>query len=73
MAEAVGSGMFELKREDVKKILNNAAIFFAPALLVFLLALRAGVPIEQAAIAVGLWVFDVVIDLVRKYIKDNAK
>ncbi len=73
MAEAVESGMFELKRQDINRILKNAAIFAAPALLVFLITLRAGGTLEEAAIALELWAFDVLIDLIRKYIKDNTK
>jgi hypothetical protein len=62
------SQRFTLNKEDVKKWLKNAAIFFAPALLVFLVAIQAGTPREEALYLVYLWLLNTAIDLTRKFV-----
>jgi hypothetical protein len=67
------SERFSLNKEDVKKWLKNAALFFAPALLVFLIAIEAGTPREEALYLVYLWALNVLIDLTRKFLASNGK
>lgn len=65
------SGRVELNNEDVKKWVKNTIIFLAPALLVFLTAVQAGVPVQQALLAVYTYMLNVVIDLLKKFISSN--
>ena len=60
-----------LIKEDYQRWLKNAAIFFAPAALIFLLALQAGKPVDEAAYAIYLWFLNSLIDLIRKWAKEN--
>ncbi len=62
------SKRFALNHEDVKKWLINTAVFLAPALLVFLSAIQAGVPVRQAMLAVYTYLLNVAIDLLKKFI-----
>ena len=62
------SKRFQLNSADVKKWVTNAAIFFAPALLIFLTAIQAGTPYEQAIYLVYLWLLGSLIDLLRKFV-----
>lgn len=64
----VPSKRFTLNKEDVTKWLTNTAIFLAPALLVFLTAIQAGMPVKQAMLAVYTYLLNVVIDLLKKYV-----
>lgn len=62
------SNRFELNREDLKKWLNNAAVFLAPAALIFLVEINSGHTLEQALIAIKVWALSTAIDLLRKFI-----
>jgi hypothetical protein len=62
------SERFTLNKEDVKKWLKNTAIFFAPALLVFLVAIQSGTTREEALYLVYLWLLNTAIDLTRKFV-----
>jgi hypothetical protein len=62
------SKRFRLNNDDVKRILTNAGIFLAPALLIFLVQIQAGVKVSEALYAVYLWALNTVIDLLRKFI-----
>lgn len=61
------SEKFSLNKEDIVKVLKNAAIFLAPALLVFLLAVQSGVSVKEALNLVYLWGLNTAIDLLRKF------
>ena len=62
------SKRFELNSADIKKWLTNAAIFFAPALLVFLMAIQSGTAPKEALYLVYLWLLNSSIDLLRKFV-----
>jgi len=66
------SERFTLNQEDVKRWLKNTAIFFAPAFLVFLIAIQSGTPREEALYLVYLWLLNTAIDLTRKFISDGS-
>jgi len=61
------SERFTLNTTDIKAWLKNAAIFVAPDLIIFLGALAAKFSAEGAFVIV--LVLNLVIDLLRKYIK----
>lgn len=61
------SKRFTLNQADVEKVLKNAAIFLAPALLVFLLQIQSGKDWKEALVAVELWALNITIDLLRKF------
>jgi hypothetical protein len=63
------SKKFTLNSEDAQKIYKNALIFLAPALLVFLVQIQAGVEVKQALNAVYLWAMNTTIDMLRKFIE----
>ena len=67
----IKSEEFQLTKQDVVKWSKNALIFSAPALLVFLTQIQAGVPIDDAMSAVYLWLLNTLVDLVRKFIQEN--
>lgn len=67
-----GSPRFELNTIDIKRIAKNAAIFFAPAILLFAIELQAGKPMSEAVIVLQLWGFNTLIDLIRKFIAENS-
>jgi len=62
------SKRFTLNKEDVRKWLKNTAIFLAPAVLVFLVAIQAGTPRDEALYLVYLWLLNTFIDITRKFI-----
>lgn len=62
------SKRFDLNKEDLNKWINNSLVFFAPALLVFLIQIQAGKDINESLVAVKLWVLNTLIDLLRKFI-----
>lgn len=62
------SKKFSLNSEDAKRVLKNAAIFLAPALLIFLVQVQGGVAMSEALNAVYLWGINTAIDLLRKFI-----
>jgi hypothetical protein len=57
-----------LNKDDIKKVAINALTFLAPALLIFLTAIKSGVPVKDALYAVYLWLINVLIDLLKKFI-----
>lgn len=64
------SDRFQLNMDDAKRIARNALIFLAPALIVFLTQLQAGVPMGEALVALKLWALNTAIDLLRKFISN---
>jgi len=58
----------KLNKEDVKKWLNNTAIFAAPFLLVFLVSVQSGADINESLYVLYLYALNVIIDLLRKFI-----
>jgi len=62
------SKRFELNRVDVEKWATNAAIFLAPALLLFLVSIQSGSDWREALKFVELWLLNTVIDVLRKFI-----
>lgn len=67
----MNSGRFTLNQYDWAKWGKNAAIFFAPALLILLVALQNGVPMHDALIAVYGWGLNTAVDLLRKFIQEG--
>lgn len=65
------SEKYSLNNEDLIKVLKNAAIFLAPALLAFLTAIQSGVDFKVAMGAVYLWGLNTSIDLLRKFIQER--
>lgn len=65
------SPRFTLNREDVQKWAKNAIVFFAPALLLFLVSIQAGKSVQEAAQVLYLWGLNTAIDLTRKFIAEN--
>lgn len=62
------SNRFELNKADVEKWLKNTAIFAAPAVLIFLTEIQAGKSLDEALVAIKVWVLSTAIDIVRKWI-----
>jgi hypothetical protein len=64
------SKRFTLNKEDFKKILHNALVFAAPALLVLLADITKALPEWVAGVwlIVALYVVNVVVDALRKFI-----
>ncbi|MDQ5931254.1 MAG: hypothetical protein QG674_420 [Patescibacteria group bacterium] len=62
---------FGLTQADLKKVVKNALIFFAPALLIFLLEIQGGGDIKVAIVAIKLWAINTAIDLLKKYIAES--
>ena len=62
------SGRFELNKKDVEKWLKNTAIFAAPAALIFLTEIQAGKSLDEALVAIKVWLLGTLIDLFRKWI-----
>ena len=67
------SSRFTLNRTDIEKWLKNAAIFSAPFLLVFLVAIQSGVELKDALVAVYLYALNISIDLLRKFIAGHPE
>lgn len=64
---------FQLNRSDLLKIAKNAAIFSAPAALIFLTIIQKGGSINDAMIAVYGWLLNTAIDTLRKYISGTKR
>ena len=69
----IGSPALSLNKTDAKKWGKNTLIFLAPVLLSALLTLVNEIPKEATWGIIALFVVNVVIDLVRKFISDNSK
>lgn len=65
------SKRFTLNKEDVKKWAINTLTFLAPALIIFLTAIQAGVTVKEALYAIYLWGLNVSIDLLKKFIQEK--
>lgn len=65
------SKRFELNKEDLKKWAKNTLTFLAPALIIFLTAIQAGVPVKEALYSIYLWGLNVSIDLLKKFIQEK--
>jgi hypothetical protein len=62
------SNRFTLNKTDLLKWGKNALIFLAPALIIFLTAVKSGADIKDALFLVYLWGLNVIIDLLRKFV-----
>jgi hypothetical protein len=58
-----------MKKEFVLKWRQNTMLFFAPAALVFLTVIQSGGTLEDAFIAIYLWMLNTAIDLLKKFLK----
>lgn len=58
-----------LQNLDWVSWLKNAALFLAPAALLFLLSVQGGSSVEQALVYVKLWLLNTAIDVIRKFIQ----
>lgn len=61
------SKRFTLNKTDIEVWMKNAALFAAPAMLVFFTSLQAGDSLGNALIALKLWGLNTAVDLLRKY------
>lgn len=59
---------FSLNSDDIKRWLRNAALFFAPALLLALLEVQAGKPMDEVLVSLKLWGINTAIDILRKFL-----
>lgn len=57
----------QINKIEIERVLKNALIFAAPALIVFLTQLQAGVSFEDAVGALYVWGLGVAIDFLRKW------
>lgn len=64
---------FSLSRADLIKVGINAAIFLAPAALVFLSAIQAGYGFKTALLSVYTWFINTLVDLLRKYVEGTKR
>lgn len=65
------SEKFSLNKEDLKKWGKNTLVFLAPALIIFLTAIQAGVPVKEALYSIYLWGLNVAIDLLKKFVQEK--
>jgi hypothetical protein len=65
------SSQYELTIDDVEKWVRNSLIFLAPALIVFLTAIQAGTPFDEAIKIMYLYGLNVAIDLLKKFVNEN--
>lgn len=64
---AVQSKKWNFNRADLERVVRNALIFSAPALIVFLTQIQSGSTIAEAAAAIQVWALGVAVDALRKY------
>lgn len=62
------SQRFTLNKEDIIRWGKNTLIFLAPALIIFLTAIKSGADVKDALFLVYLWGLNVAIDLLRKFV-----
>lgn len=67
----IPSKRFTLNRADMERWARNAAIFLAPAGLVFLTALQSGATLRAAVLALWVWLLSTATDLLRKFIANK--
>lgn len=65
------SSAYYLTKKDVRKWLLNALIFAAPVVITQLMALQGRVSQDASTSMWGLFLINVVIDLLRKFISDT--
>ena len=65
------SDKFTLNNEDYKKVLRNALLFLAPALLVLFADVVKALPewVEGPWLVLTLWVVNSLMDLLRKFLQ----
>ena len=63
------SQKFSLNRDDLVKVLKNAFIFLAPALLVFFATLQQGGSTHTAFVALEVWGVNTIVDVLRKFVE----
>lgn len=56
----------KLNKEELFKWLKNTLVFLDPAIVIFLIAIQNGVPVQQALYSVYLWGLNVAIDFFKK-------
>ena len=71
MAKQIVSEKYKLIKQDLLKWGKNALIFAAPMLVVFLTSIQAGQPLNEALNVVWLYMLNVFIDLLKKFVKEN--
>jgi membrane protein YdbS with pleckstrin-like domain len=62
------SSKFSLNGVDLARVLKNALIFLAPALIVLIASFQNIVPKDASWAVVALFVLNVVTDLIRKFV-----
>ena len=62
------SNRFDFNNADFRKVIENAAIFLAPALLIFLMEIQVGKTLDEALIALKVWSLSTSIDALRKFV-----
>lgn len=65
------SERFNLNREDIKKWSRDCAVFFAPAVVLYVGVLKMGGSTQQANVALYGWALNTIYDLAIKFIKGN--
>lgn len=65
------SAKYKIDNEQLNKWAKNTLIFLAPALILFLTAIQAGVPVKDALYSVYLWAINVIIDFLKKFVPSN--
>lgn len=68
----ITSGSHSLNWQDIKKWLHNALVFSAVPLIAFLTAIKNGVPVRIAAIALGIAIGNALIDLTIKWLQSST-
>lgn len=72
MAKQKTSPKRKLIEADYQKWVKNTLIFLVPALIVFLTALLNGATLQQASVAIYLWLLNSTIDLLKKWVAENT-
>lgn len=65
------STRFSLNKSDVKKLIKNAVIFLAPALLLFLTSIQSWKTVNESLYIIYLRWLNTAIDTLRKFISSN--
>ena len=65
------SGRWQFNALDFQKWSKNTLIFLSPALLIFLLQIQAGKTLQEAFVALQVWLLGIVIDFLRKWSSSN--
>jgi hypothetical protein len=70
--QEVGSQANSLSKSDIQKWAKNLVVFFAPAGIIFLLALQNGAELKEALLPVYSWMLGSLIDLLKKFKSDTT-